>query len=120
MEGQAAGEIRQAILQRLNGTQTRYPEDLKQSALAYFRMEVGRGRPRNEVARELGLDSNRLRKWDERDRGLAPTTPRFHQVEVAPTPIVHSPFPVSVLGPCGIRVEGLGLDAIAELIRKLA
>ena len=71
------------------------------------------GLERRQLRRELRVSDKTLAKWLPQPAPVARLVP----VEVSP-PSVRSPFVVH--GPAGLRIEGLDLDSLAELLRRLA
>ena len=66
------------------------------------------------VARELGIPTATLRRW------IASASDDAFEVVHLVTPPASVPATFSLTGPAGVRVEGLDLDALAALLRKLA
>ena len=100
---------------------TPYPGFLRAEAMEYFEARRAAGASTYAVAKELGLGVDTLRRWS---RPRAPleavvSTRSFAPVEV----IAGSARPVEsrsvVYGPCGLRIEGLDMEEVAELIRRL-
>lgn len=84
-----------------------YPDDLRADVLAFIAAELHAGGSRTGACRALGLGPQTVERWRAR--------PAFVAVEVEParsTLVVH--------GPAGLRIEGLDLDSLAALLRKLA
>jgi len=94
-----------------------YPPELRRDVESYLRDRLGAGGSPYAVARELGVSQTTLTRWRleaRRDPGL----PHLRPVSVLPTPPTFSGA-ISVQGPRGLRIEGLDLGAVAELIRRL-
>ena len=69
------------------------------------------------VAQESGVDVRKLQRWQSQAR-RASAVPVLRPVEVLPAP---DPVPdLTVVAPSGVRVEGLGLEQAAQLLRLLA
>ncbi len=96
------------------GPGKRYPAELQRRGAEYLRVRRAAGAPLSAVLRELGMRRETLAGW------VAPPapkeTPRFVPVTVVETPagrlVVH--------GPGGVRVEGLDVAGVAELLQRLA
>ena len=73
------------------------------------------------IAEALGLDEDALYRlrWRERSKGTAQTRRRRALVAVRVAPKVRTET-LMVHGPLGLRVEGLTLDDVAELLRRLS
>jgi hypothetical protein len=68
------------------------------------------------VGGEIGMNWKTLARW----LGERKSTARFERVEVsAPTPVAALPVPIVVHGPHGVRIEGLDVGGVAELVRRL-
>ena len=94
------------------GLGARYPGGLQQRILDYYRERAERGVGVKQIASELGLSWKTLWRWNSATRS------KFQRVEVVGAD--EAPHRTHVLhGPRGTRVEGLGLDEIADLMRRL-
>lgn len=89
------------------------PEELKRDALACWAARKADGASEAAAAAELGIPALTLSRWRR-----AAAAPRFLPVVVEPA-VAASPQLV-VRGPCGLLVEGLDLDGLAQLLRRLA
>jgi transposase-like protein len=94
----------------------RYPERLRQEAVAVLEHRQKRGEGLRSTARLLGLTAETLRYWcrQQRNGGLRPV-----QVAAeAPRP-AEDPSRLILVTPGGYRVEGLALAQVVELVRVL-
>jgi hypothetical protein len=94
-----------------------YPAELRRDIESYVRDRRATGRSLHGTAQDLGLSQTTLVRWKlqaRRDPGL----PQMRPVSVLPMPPTFTGA-ISVSGPRGLRIEGLDLDAVAELIRRL-
>jgi hypothetical protein len=101
----------------MRGAGRRYPETLKREVLAYLAERRKEGRGYATVSAELGIPRRSLKLWSAAPRQTA--NPRF----VAMTIGEAAPAPVSgivVHAPGGLRIEGLDLGGLVELLRRLA
>lgn len=87
-----------------------YPEKLKKLALAALSEAEERGLGTTSVARELGIHADTLRSWRDAT-ALVP-------VRVIESRTEQSSLVVIAAG--GLRIEGLDIAGLAELIRRLA
>lgn len=87
-----------------------YPEKLKKLALAALSEAEERGLGATSVARELGIHADTLRSWRDAT-ALVP-------VRVIESRTEQSSLVVIAAG--GLRIEGLDIAGLAELIRRLA
>ena len=102
----------------------RYPESMREMAMAYSSAARKRGDRVGVIARDLGIDRMTLAAWEKKAASQAPKAspePRnaFEQVMVvADAPPATST--VCVVGPKGLRIEGLTIGQVASLIERLA
>lgn len=114
-----AARIRTAI--RALGTRgqgRRYPEPLKRDVLAYLaeRRKAGRGLAATSV--ELGIPKRSIKLWSSSPRPSS--TPTFVTMDVADAAKVPPALGVVVHAPGGVRIEGLDVASLADLLRRLA
>jgi len=69
-----------------------------------------------EVAAELGMKSHTLSRW----LGEKKTSTSFERVEIVASAAAPAARKLVVYGPRGLRVEGLDLAEVAELMRRVA
>ena len=62
-----------------------------------------------DLAAELGLPLDMLYRWCR-------NAPGFRPVQV----LADSASTLTVHGPCGLRIEGLNLGSLADLLRRLS
>ena len=93
------------------GLSRRYSRGLQQQAADYWRMRQVAGDALRDVAQALGVAPWSLRRW-ARDPGVRP-------VQVVRDTAPERGGVVVVLGAEGLRVEGLDLQAIVELLARL-
>ena len=96
-------------------SQRKTSEAFKRKVLARWRLLSTRGWECERAAVELGVTAADLASWI---RESAPDAPLFVAVHVENEVPVRSGV-VVMLG-CGVRVEGLSVDDVAELARRLA
>lgn len=113
-----AAEIRAAIRALgVRGKGRRYPEAVKRDVLAYLaeRRKVGRGLATTSA--ELGIPERSIKIWSSAPRPSS--TPTFTTMQIADAPEV-LPTRIVVHVPGGVRVEGLDVASLADLLRRLA
>jgi len=93
-----------------------YPAPLRERVLATIDAQVARGASPRGVARALGIPQHTIDRWRER-QPEALFRPVVVEAQVAPA---ESASAVVVHGPRGLRIEGLDLATLAELLRRLA
>jgi hypothetical protein len=91
-----------------------YPKGLMGKLVSYTVARRRQGAKIVEVAAELGMKFHTLSRWlgEKRPTG-------FERVEVIapPPPAART---LTVHGPRGLRIEGLDLSGVAELVRRVA
>lgn len=97
-----------------------YPKGLLEKVLTYTVARRRQGAKLVEVAAELGLSDQTLSRW----LGEKRSSTKFVQVVAAPAASVAVSKPVTpsaivVHAPRGLRIEGLDVEAVAELVRRV-
>ncbi len=123
--------LRSQILRvaRSNGSRKRsrrYPEALRRAATNHARCRLEQGESVGSVAGTLGLSAQTLNNWlrSTRISGIA-SAGGMRAVSVVPRsdtdePPVESILPAPILiTPGGLRIEGLDLASVAELVRRI-
>jgi hypothetical protein len=96
---------------RTTGRGRPYPAEHRARAVEYARARRSEGIGVDRIACELGLARGTLEKWLRRGDFVA--------VEIVePNPIERGHWDVH--GPRGLRIEGVSLDEVVELWRRLA
>ncbi len=114
-----------AELSRWRGLGRRYPADIKARVLAFAKVRRASGASLAALAGELGVSVMTLYGWLKASAGKrrrrAGKKPALLPVQIVPDTGVQAgrPSPV-VMGPRGLRVEGLSIEEIAVLLRGLA
>lgn len=107
-----AAELKREFLKAKAGGGARYPAALRQAAVEYAKRAKTQGRSQAQVAGELGVSEQTLRYWRSKSR----------EGELMPVAIVApsgpSQDPVVEVG--ALRVRGLDIAGIAELLKRLA
>jgi hypothetical protein len=114
-----AAAIRAAIRELgKRGKGRRYPESVKREVIAYLteRRKVGRGLATTSA--ELGIPERSIKLWSSAPRPT--TTPRFVAMTVGDAAEISPPPRIVVHAPGGVRIEGLDVAAVADLLRRLA
>jgi hypothetical protein len=108
-----------------DGTGRRYPKRLQRRVVEYYRLRSSQGLSDAEIAAEVGIPWKTIQRWCEQSPASTPETDSsaFEPVQIVET--VASPLPASrstlvVRGPAGLCIEGLDLDSLAELVRRLS
>ncbi|HYD41622.1 MAG TPA: hypothetical protein VEB43_12410 [Anaeromyxobacter sp.] len=98
------------------GAGRRYPREARRMAAEYFRRRRAVGAATSAISRELGVKRHTLAAWVAAEAPGGPA--RFVPVSVVPD--AATPARLVVHGPGGVRVEGLDVAGVAELLRRLA
>jgi transposase len=109
--------VREELKQELSklgprGRGRAYPKGLMGKLLSYTVARRRQGAKIVEVATELGMKFHTLSRW----LGEKRPTASFERVEVVAPP---APRTLIVHGPRGLRIEGLDLAGVAELVRRV-
>ncbi len=111
-----AHQIRDLITETTTGTvRPRVPREVREEVCRYAARRRERGAPWAVIARETGLDVRKLQRWHSRARRRS-SVAVLRPVEVLPA----QAQALTVVAPSGVRVEGLGLEQAAQLLRLLA
>ena len=113
-----AHQIRDLITQTISGTlRPRVPREVRDEVCRYAARRREKGASWNVIAREAGLDVRKLQRWHSRARR------RSSVAVLRPVEVLAAPEPAATLTlncASGVRVEGLGLEQAAQLLRLLA
>lgn len=103
------------------GRTTPYPKKLREEAVDYARERRAQGATWGLVARELGMGLKSLMNW-ARQAERSGGKPEFRQVALKQMEVAVSGTGggLVVHGPGGVRVEGLDVGGLAELLRRLS
>ena len=93
-----------------------YPEVLRAAAVEYRREREREGAALSEVAGELGVSAISLERWSRRRRERETS---FRAIELVGEAVQRASA-VVVHGPRGLRIEGLTVLEIAELVGRLS
>ncbi|MFO0729370.1 MAG: hypothetical protein U1E65_36660 [Myxococcota bacterium] len=94
-----------------------YPASLRAEVARYAGAQAAAGEGGTITARALGINTATLASWVARHRGAPPS---FARVEIVDAPASPAGTKLIVFGPHGLRIEGLDLEGIASLLRRLA
>jgi hypothetical protein len=103
-------------VQRLGvrGRGCRYPDELREAIIAYADERRAAGVALESIGHELGVSWLTLSRWSTRPSGFR----RVEVAEAADAATTTAGF--TVHGAHGVRVEGLALDDVVVLLRRLA
>lgn len=94
-----------------------YTEEIKRDAVALLAARKAQGIGIVAVARELGLKPDSLRRWSRAAEDGARGKPTFREVAVVASRGERAGTAVVVVG--DLRIEGLSVGEIVELVRAL-
>jgi transposase len=111
-------DVREELKQTLStlgprGRGKPYPKGLLEKLLSYTVARRRQGATLVEIGTEIGISWKTLGRWLSGRKGK----PRFQEVAVVAAPAVARS--IIVHGPRGLRIEGLDLNGVAELVRRL-
>jgi hypothetical protein len=93
-----------------------YPPSLRAEVLRHARARITAGEAASVIATDLGLHAATLASWIGR---ASPAPAAFASVDVLAEPPA-SPGALVVHTPQGLRIDGLDLDSLVTLLRRLA
>jgi len=113
-------DVREELKQTLSTLTPRgrgkpYPKGLLEKLLSYTVARRRQGATLLTIGTELGMSWRTLARWT----GERKSKPQFERVAVVAPPSVPPPKGLVVHGPRGLRIEGLDLAAVAELVRRV-
>lgn len=130
LKAQAEKLKRQVEERRARGTRRQFDESFRAEMVGYVRARQAEGGTQEEAAKEVGLSAWTLSRWGRGGqngpvrRGRPPrqrlegSNGGFHPVEVKSE--ASSPGVLVMHGPWGVRVEGLSVQQVAQLLKELA
>jgi len=97
------------------GRGVRYPQAVRMEAVTFAHEALASGASLSRIAASLGLGEVTLARW------LEPERVGLRKVEILGAEPARMPAPpgVVLVSPSGLRVEGLELAQVAELLRVL-
>ena len=121
MEKRAEGFREAVTKQGPRGRTTPYPKNLRDEAVGYAEERRAQGATWGGIAEELNIGVDSLTKW-ARAAETRPAAPGFRQVALAQEAVVARAVGSGLVvhGPGGVRVEGLDVASLAELLRRLS
>lgn len=111
----ALEELGYEIAKLTPGRGRRYGAELKRRVVGAVQRERARGRSWASAARALGVPVQTLSRWLEE----VPQSLALRPVTVVAEPVRAEREPI-VVAPGGYIVEGLDVDGVADLLRKLS
>ena len=96
---------------------TRYSKEFQAEVVAVARKRRAAGIAVVRVARDLGLSIQTLTRWLG---SLSRPALRPVRIVAGPRPVVHAPTNLVLVAFGGIRVEGLDMDGVIQILRSLA
>ncbi len=110
-----------AALPGQRGPGNRYPAELRERIVEYWRVRRKQKVSMVKVSVELGIGIPTLRSWTSPKRArVEMASAGFERLEVIDAPTNSPTKQFVVRGPGGLCIEGLDIGALAELIRRLS
>jgi transposase len=106
--------LRGALDEHTAGRGKRYEAELKSRVVAFAQAQRGQGRSWGQVATELGLRFETLRRWCVKGSSSLPRAMR--RVEIVADVASRR---LAVVSPGGLRIEGLTLEDAVALLRAV-
>jgi transposase-like protein len=129
LKAQAEKLKKQVEERRARGTRRQFDESFRAEMVGYVRARQAEGGTQEEAAKEVGLSAWTLSRWGRGGqsgpvrRGRPPrqrlegSNGGFHPVEVKSE--ARSPGALVMHGPGGVRVEGLSVQQVAQVLKEL-
>lgn len=105
-----------------HGRGRRYPKRLQRLVVEHYRLRSLQGFTDAAIAAELGIPWKTIQRWLTQlpSAPVAPShPPAFEAVQIVDS-ATSAPRTFVVRGPAGLCIEGLDLDALTELVRRLS
>lgn len=100
-----------------------FPDRLRREVVQYARAAMSEGESIEGVARDLGISAMSVKRWFERIGSRYSGAAELRRVEIVPdrreAGMVLAAAPLVVHGPSGLRIEGLTLPGLVQLLRAL-
>jgi hypothetical protein len=111
-----------AALPGERGPGNRYPAELRERIVEYWRLRRKQKVSTVKISGELGIGIATLRSWTipKKIRAVGMSSASFERVEIVNAQAITTNGPIVVRGPGGICVEGLDIDNLAKLIQRLS
>lgn len=111
----------EAARQRSAG-RTQYPSELKAEVVVAAAALQDAGSSRQAASRELGLNPVTLSEWQRKaaSEDDGPDASMLPVAVITEREVLHNAQHPVVHGPLGVRVEGLDVEGVADLLRRLA
>jgi len=99
------------VLKAGKGKRRKYPMDLRQRLVAFVREQRAAGIQLKSIAARVGVSPTLLHRWDVSRAGAFRRVELQRQASTSSQYVLHAPH--------GVRVEGLGLDELVTILRRL-
>ena len=112
-----------ALLTRTRPRRSRdgYPAHVRAQLAALASAELAAGSSLSATSRRLGLAGSTLSRWLAAEPEPRPAfVPVVFSESPAPSPAPSPTSPLAVVTPAGFRVEGLDLDGVVAVLRRLS
>jgi len=105
------------------GRGRRYPKRLQLMVVDHYRLRSSQGLSDGAIAVEVGIPWKTIQRWHEQLPAASITRsplPAFEPVQIVDSTAPALKRTFVVRGPAGLCIEGLDLDALTELVRRLS
>lgn len=111
--------LRSVLAGMKRGQGRRYPTEMKHQIRRVAQARRARGESWQAIAKAIGIPHETLRRFAAECDGVAGNSAgAFVPVQLTATPT--SPIALVLTTRAGIRVEGLDIDGVVELVRRLS
>jgi|SRR5688572_17323654 len=93
------------------GKRRKYPMELRQRLVEFVREQRAAGKQLKSIAARVGVSPTLLHRWEMKRAGA------FRRVELQRQPSTSSRYVLRA--PHGVRVEGLGVEELVTILRRL-
>jgi transposase len=107
--------LKASYLRKKNGEKKNsfYSKEERKYACGYIKKEIDKGKKISEIAQELGISQDTVKRWSKKPEKEAG---RFKRIEIVEQPRQSEPVLITNKGH---RIEGLSLENMAELLGLL-
>lgn len=119
---QEAAAIREAVgaLPGKRGRGNPYPDELRQRIVDYYRARRNDGATMMSIASEVGIIWQTIERWASAAETMPMQSGGFERLEIIEATVSAPQKRFVVRGPGGLCIEGLDIESLAALIRRLS
>jgi len=121
MSDQEVEEMKALILSDRKARRGPFSREVRERVQGYLKEKWRSGRSLKVLGTELGLSDHTVQYWRARWGEREEAQPKLRRVKVVKEKRqAWTKSRVTMHGPCGTRIEGLHLDEVAALLRRLS